>query len=88
MANGSANHHAVTFPGGPLVVANVSGIVFAFHTASIAPSKPKCIIHSQRTLQGDAAHRSSVPLYLAHRSANMCLLFASYHQAPERLSRT
>ena len=30
----------------------------------------------------------SVPLYLAQRSANIWLLLTSYHQAPERLSRT
>ena len=32
--------------------------------------------------------RSNVPLYLAQRSANISLLLASYHQAPERLRRT
>jgi len=31
--------------------------------------------------------RSNVPLYLAQRSANISLLLASYHQAPERLRR-
>jgi maltooligosyltrehalose trehalohydrolase len=30
---------------------------------------------------------SSVPLYFAHRSANILLLLASYHHAPERFSR-
>src|SRR4030095_413797 len=31
---------------------------------------------------------SRVPLYLAHRSANICLLLVSYHHAPERFKRT
>jgi hypothetical protein len=31
--------------------------------------------------------RSNVPLYLAQRSANISLLLALYHQAPERLRR-
>src|SRR5712691_2724254 len=32
--------------------------------------------------------RAKVPLYLAHRSASMRLLLATYHPAPDRLSRT
>ena len=43
---------------------------------------------SRRRCRYRSNTRSNVPLYLAQRSANISLLLASYHQAPERLRRT
>ena len=59
-------------------LAKVKGIIGAFGDSYA----------SRRRRRYRSNTRSNVPLYLAQRSANISLLLASYHQAPERLRRT